>query len=315
MKLQTTIRLQPESNQIDYSSKVLLLGSCFTENIGEKLAYFKFQNLQNPFGIIFHPLAIEKLIDRAVHNKLFSEEDIFQIEENWHCLEVHSLVKNTEKTVYLTQLNGLLEVLRNYIESTSHIILTYGTAWGYRYLKTNNTVANCHKIPQKEFIKELSTVEEIVACTNRIIAAIVSVNNKVSIITTVSPVRHLKDGFVENTRSKAHLIAAVHQVIETNNNVHYFPAFEIVMDELRDYRFYKEDLLHPNNTAVSIIWEKFSEAWIDAQTEHLQKQIAVVQAGLEHKPFNPQSKAHLQFLQELQKKIDTIKIQLPQIKF
>ncbi len=260
-------------------------------------------------------MAIEKLIDRAVHTKLFSEEDIFQIEENWHCLEVHSLVSNVEKTVYLTQLNSLLEELGNYIETATHIIITFGTAWGYRYLKTNNTVANCHKIPQKEFNKELSSVEEIVACTNRIITAIKSINSNISVITTVSPVRHIKDGFVENTRSKAHLIAAIHKVIETNSNVHYFPAFEIVMDELRDYRFYKEDMLHPNETAISIIWEKFSEVWIHPETKALQKKITVVQAGLEHKPFNPQSKAHLRFLQELQKKINAIKIQFPQIKF
>ena len=315
MKLQTHISLNPEPRQIDYSSKILLMGSCFTENIGHKLAYFKFESLQNPFGITFHPLAIEKLITRAINDDAFTETDIFFHLEQWHCFEVHSLLSVSEKLDFLKLLNKGLKQLLEYVLSASHIILTYGTTWVYRFIETDAVVANCHKIPQKKFLKELLTVEEVAASIENTSVLIKSVNAEVKLIHTISPVRHLKDGFVENTLSKAHLIAGLHDVVEPRKNIHYFPVYEIMMDELRDYRFYSEDLLHPNTTAISVIWEKFNEVWIASETREIQKEIAVIQAGLSHKPFHPESEAHQLFQEDLQKKITALQTRLPQLKF
>lgn len=315
LKLQTQIPLKPERNQIDYDSKVLLLGSCFVEHIGEKLTYYKFQNLQNPFGIIFHPLAIEKLVTRAINETDFNENDIFFHLEQWHCFEAHSVLSTSDKDVFLKLLNESLRKLRECVLTASHIVFTYGTAWVYRFIETDVVVANCHKIPQKKFLKELLSVEEVSTSIDNTTALIKSVNKNATYVHTVSPVRHLKDGFVENTQSKAHLIAGLHQVVAPRNHVHYFPSYEIVMDELRDYRFYTEDMLHPNKTAISIIWEKFKEVWIASETNEFQKEIGNVQAALQHRPFNPKSEAHQAFLKDLQQKIELLQKKIPHLKF
>ncbi len=319
MKLQTEIPLKPEENQIDYSSKILLLGSCFSENIGAKFEYFKFQNLQNPFGVIFNPVSIERLVVRAIDNNPFSEEDIFEHNEIWKCFEVHSELSSLNKSEFLRNLNSALQNLREALFSSTHIIITFGTSWVYRKTETNEIVANCHKLPQQNFTKELLSIEVISQSLQNIFSRILEVNPNVTLINTVSPVRHIKDGFAENSLSKAHLISAIHEIIHQpstiNHQLKYFHSFEIMMDELRDYRFYAEDLLHPNKTAIEIIWQKFSEVWIASETEETQKEITSIQAGLLHRPFNPQSKEHLQFSEKLQQKITSLKQHYPHIIF
>ncbi len=320
MKLQTTIPLTPEKNQIDYTSKVLLLGSCFTENIGGKLDYFKFQNLQNPFGIVFHPLALQNLVKRAVTKLQFTDADVFERDGQWFSFEAHSSITAATKSDMVMLLNELLEQFSSYLTKASHIIFTYGTAWVYRYIASDTVVANCHKIPQKEFKKELLSVQEISASLERTVSMISEVNTSVKIITTVSPVRHLKDGFVENTQSKSHLISGIHQfknqlVTISNLQTYYFPSYELMMDELRDYRFYGEDMVHPNATAVHYIWEKFKLVWIANKTEQLQKEVDTIQKGLQHRAFNPNSDGHLKFQQDLQQKIEKVKKALPFVNF
>ncbi len=319
MKLQTNIPITHQENQIDYKSKIVLLGSCFVENIGEKLEYYKFQNLQNPFGILFHPIAIEKLVARAINNSLFIEEDVYFHNDRWYCFEVHSSVNASEKEVLLDILNKKLIEIKTYLKSASHVILTFGTSWIYRFIETNSIVANCNKIPQKQFHKELLTVEDITISIKNIFTLIKEANPKACIIATVSPIRHIKDGFVENTRSKAHLITAIHKVLSSNESRNkseiYFPSFEIMMDELRDYRFYKEDMIHPNKTAISIIWNAFLEVWISSNTSETRKEIEVIQSGLQHKSFHPESKAHQHFLAKLKAKINSIKKEIPHIEF
>lgn len=315
MKLQTQIALTPQQNQIDYTSKNLLMGSCFTENIGRKLQYYKFQNLQNPFGIVFHPVAIEKLVTRAINEDLFTETDVFQHNEQWHCFEVHSKLSTNNRDAFISNLNDSLKNLKTYLEQASHIILTFGTAWVYRFIESDSIVANCHKIPQKKFLKELLSVEEVSAAIENTLTLIKTVNSKATIISTVSPVRHIKDGFVENMQSKAHLLSGLHEAISGEKQAFYFPSFEIMMDELRDYRFYEEDMLHPNNLAVSIIWERFKEVWIASETEDLQKEIETIQNGLKHRAFNPSGEAHQKFQINLQKKIEKLQTEFPFIKF
>jgi len=315
MKLYTEIPIEKQRNPIDYTSKVLLLGSCFTENIGAKLAYYKFDVLQNPFGIIFHPVAIENLVTRAINETYFTEDDLFFHNEQWHCFATHSVMDATNKEAMLQLLNEKLAVLHTYLVTATHILFTYGTSWVYREITTDAIVANCHKIPQKKFLKELLSVEEVESSIDASITLIKAENKQVHFIQTLSPVRHIKDGYVENMRSKAHLLAGLHGTIEPRNHIYYFPSYEIMMDELRDYRFYTEDLLHPNKTAIDIIWQKFKLGWVSSETEQLQKEIGAIQAGMAHRPFNEQSEAHATFKQNLQKKIEGVTAVLPHIKF
>jgi lysophospholipase L1-like esterase len=316
MKLQTNISIiEQTDNLLDYHSKILLLGSCFSENIGNKLSYFKFQSKQNPFGILFHPKAIENLISRALKEELYTEKELTFNNERWHCLDAHSSISAADKNVLLKNLNAALIHTKKQLKEATHIFITLGTSWVYRYLETNAIVANCHKIPQKEFSKDLLSVAEVSKTLEQSIALLKSINKTVSVTFTVSPVRHLKDGFIENTRSKAHLIAAIHTVINSENNTYYFPSYEIVMDELREYRFYKEDMLHPNTTAINYIWEKFVSSWFSREAQYTMQEVETVQRGISHRPFNEKSEQHQQFLKKLDIKKGNLLMKFPFLKF
>lgn len=314
MKLLTQIPLSRAKSTIDYSSQLFLLGSCFSENIGAKLKHYKFQELQNPFGILFHPLAIEKLIQKAFQQDVYVENDVFYINEQWHCFDAHSEISNPSKEKLITDLNFAVERTLVQLKKASHVIITFGTAWVYRNTSTKQVVANCHKVPQSNFTKELLGVEELKESLKRTIALVHSVNPAVQCILTVSPVRHLKDGFVQNQLSKAHLISAIHQVVDTDK-ISYFPSYELMMDELRDYRFYTKDMLHPNEIAVDYIWEKFCEVWIDDSLGDAMTKIDEIQRGLGHRAFNPEGMAHQKFLTSLRGKIACIKQTYPFMDF
>lgn len=314
MKLQTHIPLSKEPHYpIDYNSQLLLLGSCFSENIGEKLDYFKFQSLQNSFGILFHPKAIENLILNAINQREYLEEDIFNHNERWHSFEAHSQLSSHSKKEILGQLNEAISSTFQQLQKSSHLIITLGTAWVYRHIESDSIVANCHKVPQKKFLKELLSINEISESLESMIALIRDINPKVNFIFTVSPVRHLKDGFIENQQSKAHLISAIHEVVEPKKQLFYFPSYEIMMDELRDYRFYAEDMIHPNQTAINYIWEKFSENWISDSAKEVMNKVDSIQKRRSHKPFNPNSEKHKKFLIKLENDITALQTELPQL--
>jgi hypothetical protein len=294
----------------------MLLGSCFAENMGKKFDYFKFQATTNPFGIIFNAVSLEKLIRRAVENRTFTENDIFFHNDLWHCYEVHSELSNSDKDAFLESLNDIIRSTNKQLNDSTHIIITLGTSWVYRNIETNEIVANCHKVPQKQFTKEFLSIHQTEESLQSIISLIHSVNPNCNFIFTVSPVRHIKDGFTENTLSKAHLIAAIHKTITNHkSNITYFPSYEIMMDELRDYRFYAEDMLHPNQTAIDYIWIQFFENYISESVFGLMNEICSIQKGLQHRPFNPNTESHQKFLNQLDLKIKTIKNQYPFIKF
>ncbi|WP_452225262.1 GSCFA domain-containing protein [Lacinutrix chionoecetis] len=319
MKLQTEIKLkQQEHNQIDYNSKLLLLGSCFSENIGAKFSYFKFQNVSNPFGILFHSKAIENLLARAIDKNLYSEKDIFLHNEQWHCFDAHSSLSNTSKDGLLQTLNAQLLLTNKQITQSTHIIITFGTAWVYNLVSNGETVANCHKVAQNQFDKHLLSIDSIKQSIENSIEAIKSVNKEATIVFTVSPVRHIKDGFIENTQSKSHLISAIQSVLSTqeqSKSLNYFPSYEIMLDELRDYRFYKSDMLHPNDTAVTYIWEKFVQVWMAAVTQETMLKVETIQKGLQHKPFNKNSQAHQIFLKKLNQQMEALKKDFPNASF
>ena len=311
MKLTTPIKLSRQNPPINYSSKVLLLGSCFAQNMGAKLEYYKFQQCTNPFGILFHPVAIEKLITRAVNQTWFTSKDVFLQNEQWHCFLAHSKLSNTSEEDLISALNSALEKLRFSLLEASHVVFTFGTAWVYRHLENDTIVANCHKVPQKKFVKQLLSPDDVSDVLLGIETKLRTINPTCSIINTVSPVRHIKDGLLANSRSKAHLIAGVQEIVSPEKLNYYFPSYEIMMDELRDYRYYKEDLIHPNQTAIAIIWNAFTGSWICPETAALQKKIATIQSGMLHTPFNENSKAHIHFKKDLETKISEIKEQLP----
>ena len=316
MQFRTQIPFERKKyNQIDYNAEILMFGSCFTENIGAKLNHFKFPTTVNPFGILFHPRAIENLVLNAINEYIYTEENIFFHNELWHCYEAHSSLSSRSKEMLLQRLNRSIHLTNKLIHKSTHIIITLGTAWVYRLIEKDTIVANCHKIPQKKFLKELLTVDEITESLRSIMALIRSVNKNTSILFTISPVRHLKDGFVENQQSKSHLIAAVHQVIESKNNISYFPSYEIMMDELRDYRFYNEDMVHPNPTAIEYIWRKFSSVWMSDPTIQIMEVVNSIQKNLNHKPFNSDCKQHQEFLKNTVAKIKELQLKFPKINF
>ncbi|WP_420574899.1 GSCFA domain-containing protein [Kordia sp.] len=316
MILQTNIPLKKEIyNPITYNSNVCLLGSCFSTHIGQKLAYYKLKTLQNPFGILFQPKAIENLILKAINQGTYTEEDIFYANERWHCFDAHSELSHPDKNVLLNNLNTAMAEMYTFLLEASHIIITLGTAWVYRHIETDTIVANCHKVPQKQFLKEILPVDEVAASVENCVALLRSINPKITILFTVSPVRHVKDGFIENQQSKAHLLAGIHQTVSNRHQIHYFPSYEIMMDELRDYRFYTQDMIHPNSIAIDYIWEKFTHTWVSQESEKTMEAIEKIQKGLAHKPFNPESEQHQKFIANLQVKIEKLQQDFPHIQF
>ncbi|SDR98401.1 GSCFA family protein [Formosa sp. Hel1_31_208] len=316
MNFQTKIPLQQQPfNQIDYHSKTLLLGSCFAEHIGDKFEYYKFQKQQNPFGILFHPLAIETLVTNAINEKEYTKDDLFFQNEQWHCFDAHSRLSNTSAEVLLENLNNAIRFTHQFLSEASHVIITLGTAWVYRFIETDLHVANCHKVPQKQFLKELLSVDQIKTSLEAIVSLVKSINPEVVAICTVSPIRHIKDGFVENTRSKSHLIAAIHQLVDVRQGNYYFPSYELMMDELRDYRFYSEDMLHPNTTAINHIWNRFQNVWISKDALAMMNDVDEIQKGLAHRPFNSKSDAHHAFLERLKQKETQVQLSFPHIVF
>jgi len=316
MKFTTPVPVDSYEHPLDYASSILSLGSCFAENMGNKCDYFKFQNTVNPFGIIFNPVSIEKLVRRAVENEPFEETDLFFHNDTWQCYEVHSELSHPDKETYLHTLNERLAMLQVELSKASHVFITYGTAWVYTLKGSGQVVANCHKVPQNQFDKALLSVQSIEAAMQNTVALIQKANPQAKIITTISPVRHSKDGFVENQRSKSHLITALHSVLRANTAaLNYFPSYEIMMDELRDYRFYAEDLLHPSNLAIEYIWERFTTAYMTPSALATMQEVDAIQKGLAHRPFNPDSASHQKFLQSLNQKIISLKEQVPHIQF
>ncbi|NHM00818.1 GSCFA domain-containing protein [Flavobacterium difficile] len=315
MNFQTQIPIQKSDFPIDYTSKVMLLGSCFAENMAQKFEYFKFDTVVNPFGIIFNPVSLEKLMVRSIHKTYFTETDIFYHNEAWHCYEVHSELSNPNKEEFLETLNQLIDATNQHIVTLTHCLITLGTSWVYRHVETNEIVANCHKVPQKQFVKELLSIAQIEASLQTIISEIQAVNPKAKFIFTVSPVRHIKDGFVENNVSKAHLISALNAPNFQLPTSNYFPSYEIMMDELRDYRFYTEDMLHPNQTAIDYIWIKFFENYVAEKEFSLMNQVCEIQRALKHRPFNPDSESHQKFLSKLEEKKQKITKENPAIHF
>jgi len=315
MNFTTPVPIERSEFQISYDSKVVSIGSCFAQNMARKFDYYQFQNLANPFGILFHPLAIEKMFKAALAQKHFTDADVFFHNERWQSFDVHSELSHADKRILLERLNDQVVASGKIIQDCTHLIITLGTAWIYRHQASGDIVANCHKVPQREFTKELLAPEEVSASVETIIRLIQQANPSVQILFTISPVRHLKDGFIENQRSKSNLISGLHKALSDKKNCHYFPAFEIVMDELRDYRFYASDMMHPNELAIDYIWEKFVYAWMSDDAVADMAEVEALRKALSHQAFHPDSEKHLKFLAATQQRIAHLRERLPFLSF
>ena len=314
MKLSTPVNIRISDFKINHQPAITLMGSCFAESIGEKLAYHKFNVQVNPFGIIYNPVSLAKSISRIIEHESYSEKEIIHFNEKWLSLDHHSSFSKPNKADCLNEINQSLMQAHDTIKESKTLIVTFGSAWAYEY-KNFGIVTNCHKIPAKEFTKRLLSVKEIIAVYEKLTQALKTFNPELKILFTVSPVRHSKDGLYENNLSKSTLHLAINNLVEQHQNCSYFPAYEIVVDELRDYRFYKDDLVHPTELAVNYVWEKFSDCYFSENTKQLNIEIAKIQSALAHKPFNTKSEKYKQFVSNTDKQIKELQSKFSFLEF
>lgn len=304
MKFRTEIHLENSEQKILLTDSIFSVGSCFAAEMSEKLQDGQMQTLCNPFGTIFNPYSINTAIKHLHDCKVYKNEDLILYNEEYLSLRHHTSFNSNYTHKTLEKINQNIESGNRFLQQTNWILITYGTAYIYEFLPKNQLVANCHKIPQKFFKKRFLTEHELVQSIEETIELVKDIcEENVQIIFTVSPVRHSKDGMVENQLSKAKLICAIHDVLPNYKNCHYLPIYEILMDDLRDYRFYKEDLIHPNAQAVQYIWEKFGHAYFSEEVKDFINENYKIKASLEHRPNDEKSPKHQEFLQKVKEKI------------
>ncbi len=293
----TIFELSSVKKFLSYDSCILSNGSCFAALIGDQLRSLGFSSLTNPFGTLYHPKAIKLLIEYANHDRQFDEALITEQGDIFYSWHHHSDLSTTDRSKIVNLINDVIIKLHATFVQSNVFFFTLGTAWYYKLKSNDQFVVNCHKHPSSKFTKHLSSVEDIQSNLQDIVNTIQNVNEESTIVFTVSPVRHLKDGFIENQLSKAALLVAVNSIVSANEKVLYFPAYEIMMDDLRDYRFYADDMLHPNSVAQEYIWKRFQDWSMDADTKRIVQAVDRIKKAALHRPFNPESAAHQKFLQ------------------
>ncbi|WP_026751485.1 GSCFA domain-containing protein [Sediminibacterium sp. C3] len=301
MKFHFDFPIKKMDSPMAHHHRILMMGSCFTENIGQYLRSHSFQVLENPNGILFNPVSVADAIYSYINKVSINEEDLFQLNETWHSWKFHSRYSGITKEEALTKMNHSIDEAHQFLKTASYMIVTLGSAWVYEltdaaYGTAGNIVANNHKAPASWFHRRLLTAEGVQNLLASVIDSLRNFNPILKIIFTISPVRHLREGVIENNRSKAVLIQAVHDLVAAYEHLYYFPSYELVIDDLRDYRFYAEDLVHPNYQATQYVWEKFVDACIDESSSQLFKTIREIKLAYQHKPFNPSTQQHQQFL-------------------
>lgn len=304
MELMINIVLKQLPVQIRYTDKIMMVGSCFTEHIGNAFSKLKFSVLQNPHGILFGPDAVCKSINSYITAKKYKSSELFQLNEVWNSWEHHSRFSHLDPVLALQTINDSQEKAHHFLQSADWLIITLGSSFSYRLTELSDKanaaigdgVANCHRAPGHWFFKEMLETGSIINMLDKTIKALAVFNPRLRVIFTISPVRHIRDGVVENNRSKARLIEAVHEIVNRHDSTFYFPAYELVIDVLRDYRFYDIDLVHPNYTATEFVLEKFTQACIDTETMEIMREVKKMVTARRHRAFQPETKAHQQFL-------------------
>lgn len=296
MQFQIPIHIPPVQPGIGYEDPVLLTGSCFTEHIGRHLASAKFNTLQNPNGILFDPASICKSLIGYMEGRIYTKEDLFYLNEAWHSWDHHSRFSHPQADQVLEMINASQKEASVYLKSCKWLIITLGSSFSYRLKENGRPVANCHKASAQDFQKHLTTTTETITAFDGMLYRLFKYNPDIQVVFTISPVRHIRDGIIENNRSKARLLEAVHHLVDKFSGLLYFPAYELVLDVLRDYRFYDIDLVHPNYAGTQFVLEHFSATYMDEPTRELMQQMRKIGIAMAHKPFNADSNGHRQFL-------------------
>ncbi|MDD2634624.1 MAG: GSCFA domain-containing protein [Bacteroidales bacterium] len=306
MNLITSVDIPKYGFKISHKSKTLFTGSCFAENIGAKLEELKFPVQINPLGINYNPVSIGKSLAFTMLNKQFSENNLFLANDLWNSYDFHSQFSNTDKGECLNHINSSIALAKDFLKNTDYLFISFGTAYVYSLKSDGSFVSNCHKQDDKIFNRELLKPNEIVEYWSEIIKNLKEFNPDLKIFFTVSPVRHKRDGFIANQLSKSVLFVAINQLKGLFGDIFYFPSYEIMMDELRDYRFYDDDMIHPSSKAIKYIFEKFGESFFDKETQILNSRINKIIKGLDHKVFSIKSVSYLEYLERLREDIEIL---------
>ncbi len=314
MEFRAAFTPRPLDTLIHYTQPLLLVGSCFTENMADKLRQHKFRVSDNPNGILFNPVSIARAVTGYIEHKLYTADDLFYHQELWGSWDHHTRFSDMDQEACLQKINASQTDAHDFLKSADWVLFTLGSAFVYE-LENKRVVANCHKVAADRFNRRLLAVEEVLGALDNIIHRLLMFNPRLNIIFTISPVRHLREGFIDNNRSKAVLIQAVHHLVGKFNRLYYFPAYELVMDDLRDYRFFAEDMAHPNYLATNYVWEKFVATCMDGPTAVMMKQVYALRAALVHKPFNPGSNEHRRFLATHLEKTKALQMAYPGLDF
>lgn len=315
MRFFLDLNIHKLSEPINHNHKLMLMGSCFTEHIGGYLIDNKFSVHQNPYGILFDPMSVCSSLVNIIEQKRFNEPDFFYANELWASYELHSSYSRPDLQGLVHEINQTQERSHEFLKTADWLIITLGSSFYYWHKDLQKPVANCHKTPQRYFEKRLATIEEIITELGNLYYRLLNFNPHLNLMLTISPVRHLRDGLVENNISKARLIEAVHHICGKFSRVVYFPAYEIVIDVLRDYRFYDIDLAHPNFQATKYVMERFEETCFNEETKRLNERIGKIVISSKHKPFHPSSNAHQQFKINQLKEIGELKSKYPFLDF
>ena len=296
MDFMLDINIKSPDVPVKYGENIMLMGSCFTEHIGNRLEELKFNTLQNPNGILFDPVSVCKSLVSYIENKQYTASDLFYLNELWQSWQHHSRFSGMDQQNVLAQINASQQKAHDFLKNVDWLIVTLGSSFSYRLAENNDSVANCHRAPAQTFRKHLLSIEETVTSLDTTMHRLFHFNKKLKIIFTVSPVRHIRDGVVENNRSKARLLEAVHHMVNKFDRLYYFPAYELVIDVLRDYRFYDVDMVHPNYPATEFVFEKFVEYYFSDTSKDLMKEIRQIAIARRHRSSQPNTNAHQQFL-------------------
>ena len=313
MQFRTEVFTDIYKKNISYNDKSFFIGSCFTENIGSKLKNLKFPVFINPFGVLYNPISVKQSLDIIIDNELFDESKLEFYNERWFSFNHHTKFSLSDKDETLKQINSNITEANNFLKETKILFITFGTSWAYKLKSTNEYISNCHKLPAKLFDHLLLSTQEIVEEYNILINKLLKFNPDLKIIFTVSPIRHWKDGAVNNQLSKSILTIAIHEIINQFESASYFPAYEIMMDDLRDYRFYTDDMLHPSSKAIDYIWAKFTSSFIKKENIQISNQVEKFILAKNHKPFQPKSEAYRKFLRDNLIKLEKFVLKYPNI--
>jgi len=315
MKFRSELKITPTAKNLGYANRFFSAGSCFAAHMAEKLAYYQFRVLANPAGVMYNPVSLLSMLEH-LHDR-FAVNDALLVQDSgiWHSLLHDSSFSSPSRKELRSRMEQAHAQSREPLFQSDVWLLTLGTSWVYHHKERQCPVANCHKIAADRFERRLLSVDEIITSLKKIGALAARINPDVFIIYSVSPVRHLKDGFHENTLSKARLHLAIEEITGTGDNTAYFPAWELLMDDLRDYRFYKQDLIHPSKTAVDYIWQKFTGAFMNDEALEIMKEVRAIRQGLTHRPLVKNHPGHEEFLQRLRQRQERLRARFPFMRF